>query len=110
MYSARLGSSTVTVATPTAEPAGQLLPSLFSATKSSCEHCCAAVTLPSRPGGSWKLRFLASSGRGGLEDRRLAGFLYFFEGLVEVDGAGQLERVRTGLGVGRAAFVFRRDR
>ena len=109
MYFARLGSSTITVATPTAEPAGQLLPSLLSAEKSSCEHCCAAVTFPSRPGGSWKLRFLGSPIAAGSTIGGCPGSCTSSRVWSKSNRARQLERVRAGLRVERAAPVFRRD-
>ena len=59
------GSTSVTVATPITELAGQLLDSRCNAAKSSAEQRVAALTLPSRPGGSWKLRFFARAGAPG---------------------------------------------
>ena len=105
MYPARLGSRIVTVATPTAVSAGHRLP-VRIAEKSASEHRSVAVMLPSSPGGSSKLMFFGSAGRAGLKQLFFACLLYFFERLVEIDGAGQLERVRSQPGCRSSRLRF----
>ena len=57
----------------------------------------AAVTFPSSPGGSWKLRSLRQRGRCRLRGPFPPGLLDFLEHLIELDGARQLKRMGARL-------------